>query len=90
MNAPLRTEARPAPSLGQIERAAQVRELIHAQMYFVGIYAGVVQNFASAGDDKGITYGLEKLALYVRTALELRGDLEEANRREPAKSSEAA
>jgi len=76
MNAPARTEAPPAPTLGQAERAAQVRECIHAQMWLAGVYAGIVQDFACAGDDAGISYGLEKLGLYVRTALELRGDLE--------------
>ncbi len=89
MNAPARTPAQPAPSLGQVERMAELRELISAQMWLVGVYAGVAQQFASAGDDAGLSYGLEKLALYVRTALELRGDLD-AIKREPAKSSELA
>jgi hypothetical protein len=76
MTAPVRTAAAPAPSPSQIERAAQVRELIHAQMYFVRIYAGVVEDLAGAGDDLGITYGLEKLALYTKIALALRVDLD--------------
>lgn len=65
---------------GQIARATELRELIHAQMYFVSIYANVVRDLAGAGDDAGITYGLEKLALYTKTALSLRFDLEEAKK----------
>jgi hypothetical protein len=74
MNAPRR--ARGEPTLGQIERAAELRELIHGQMYFVGIYAGVVQDFAQVGDDRGMSYGIEKLALYTKSALSLRADLD--------------
>jgi len=87
MNAPARSKAPSAITAGQIERMAELRELIHAQMYFVKTYAAVVEYFAEAGDDAGITYGLEKLSIYTRTALELRFDLE-AIKREPAKSSE--
>ncbi len=89
MNAPARSKAPQALTLGQVERMAEIRELIHAQMYFVKTYAAVVEYFAEAGDDAGITYGLEKLAIYTRTALELRFNLETI-RCEPAKSSEPA
>ncbi|MGB7097524.1 MAG: hypothetical protein WBD95_01985 [Xanthobacteraceae bacterium] len=87
MNAPARTKATANLSLGQIERAAELRELIHAQTYFIGIYANIVADFAEAGDDAGISYSLEKVALYTKTALSLRLDLE-AIRRE-TKSLEA-
>jgi hypothetical protein len=75
MNAPDR-KARAALSPGQIERAAELRELIHAQMFFAVVYAGVTQDFAQVADDRGMRYGLEKLALYTKTALSLRADLD--------------
>lgn len=80
MNAPDRTKLAPAPTRGQMERAAELRELIHLQAYFIGIYAGIVQDFACAGDDGGLSYGLEKLALYTKTALSLRVDLDAVKR----------
>jgi hypothetical protein len=82
------TNATAALTLAQIERAAELRELIHAQMYFVGIYAGVVQDMTQAGDDRGMRYGLEKLALYTKTALSLRADLD-AILREAASPAQA-
>ena len=80
MSAPARTKATADLSPGQTERAAQIRELIAAQMYFVGIYGDIVRDLAEAGDDAGISYSLEKLALYTKTALSLRLDLEAIRR----------
>lgn len=89
MNAADRTQSQSRLSSAQMNRAAEIRELIHAQMYFVRVYAAVVEDFAEAGDDAGLSYTLEKLALYTKTALSLRFDID-AIKRETTKPSETA